>query len=182
MRRKLRNLARAISLLVATTWIVLTPLSFWRGFYVIRTNYASNVIVRIYDGRLSVLHQAGSGMPAFIRSTSSQPDSWEGGIEPLVRSRMEWGRALWPDIYHSPIPGIDRRGWFVPTWLVAALFALPVAVRIVRRWRSIPPGNCPRCGYDLRATPDRCPECGATPAPDRQPPHNLPMHRTGPAV
>jgi hypothetical protein len=54
----------------------------------------------------------------------------------------------------------------VPYWFTAAIGAgaALLFVRAERRRRRILQGGCPVCGYDLRATPDRCPECGASPA------------------
>jgi hypothetical protein len=52
----------------------------------------------------------------------------------------------------------------IPLWFPVALLAAAPAVRRGRAWRLARRGGrgqCPRCGYDLRATPERCPECGA---------------------
>jgi hypothetical protein len=51
----------------------------------------------------------------------------------------------------------------VPHWLVALLFGLLPATRGLRRLARGPRrvhGQCRTCGYDLRATSERCPECG----------------------
>jgi hypothetical protein len=54
-----------------------------------------------------------------------------------------------------------------PPWLIVTL-RLSLAFgewekRKLARWR-LSRGLCPACGYDLRATPDRCPECGTVAA------------------
>jgi hypothetical protein len=55
-----------------------------------------------------------------------------------------------------------------PCWAVVLVFALaPIraatrAMLLQRRRRArAREGLCPACGYDVRATPERCPECGA---------------------
>ncbi|HEY7119484.1 MAG TPA: hypothetical protein VH475_23030 [Tepidisphaeraceae bacterium] len=52
-------------------------------------------------------------------------------------------------------------GWAVTFPLITAMFLVHRAR--VRRKHRVNSGLCARCGYDLRATPDRCPECGSVP-------------------
>ncbi len=50
----------------------------------------------------------------------------------------------------------------VPLWLVCGLLGCLVVPLWWRDRRRIPPGHCPRCGYDLTGNVSgRCPECGA---------------------
>ena len=64
-------------------------------------------------------------------------------------------QADYPEAYFILIPF-----WFLfPLTLIVPAI---VARRIIRTRRRLP-GACHSCGYDLRATPDRCPECGTIP-------------------
>jgi hypothetical protein len=52
-----------------------------------------------------------------------------------------------------------------PGW-ISAVVITPAAIwlaRWARHRRRSHASRCTKCGYDLRATPDRCPECGTAP-------------------
>jgi len=61
---------------------------------------------------------------------------------------------------------IWKPAWRVPFWpLLVAFAVLPFTwvvstIRQCRRKELLAAGRCAQCGYDLRATPHRCPECG----------------------
>jgi hypothetical protein len=62
---------------------------------------------------------------------------------------------------------LQARGVGLPIWSVAAPLTVPPALALRRAWgrrmrrRRAAHGVCAACGYDLRASGERCPECGA---------------------
>jgi hypothetical protein len=69
------------------------------------------------------------------------------------------------------MPGWRLRFVAVPHWFVAIVCAVvgwPAGTRWLKRYlmsRRPKPGCCRSCGYDLRASRQRCPECGTLIAP-----------------
>ena len=66
----------------------------------------------------------------------------------------------------APRPGFLRQGrlYQVPWWsvlMVAGVLPLIWSSRWHLSRRRTRSGRCPACGYALRASPDRCPECRA---------------------
>ena len=79
---------------------------------------------------------------------------------------MIYERMAGPGEEFSRPSGYETQ-FVLPFWLLAAAAAVQPTIWFARHRRSriaasrIDRQLCPTCGYDLRATPQRCPECGA---------------------
>jgi predicted RNA-binding Zn-ribbon protein involved in translation (DUF1610 family) len=78
------------------------------------------------------------------------------------------GFALDPNHLERSYLGYYYTGYriYIPHWMMLLLMLIPIGAVIRRkhqRRRLENEGRCLACGYDLRATPDRCPECGTVP-------------------
>jgi len=56
-----------------------------------------------------------------------------------------------------------NRGIAIHWTILAAITGARPIIAAIRKRRRPAAGLCANCGYDLRATPNRCPECGQIP-------------------
>jgi hypothetical protein len=169
LARRLLNLLTTLSLLLCVAVCALWVRSY-RGCDVL-------VAPRRAGDRLCVTSEFGVfAVEAEGELRGSPRTGWEYFASPLPRRWPVRRRAGGFDVYQDSVthyvrlPPTPVRGVTVPHWFVLlAGMALP-AWRFGRvRRRSVAAaraasGLCTRCGYDLRATPNQCPECGAEPA------------------
>lgn len=186
MKRALRclfNVCVAISFALCVTMTVLAMTGY--GLRYETYGWASYSIAgRYYTlvGLMTLDHSIGiSGMRQTWAADECGPLSYEPGWTKLggvLSAADRYGnQTFWQslgfDAYRSPPTGsYPTSGWgiLVPNWFCALIFGV-LPLWLVRRCaREFKASRrrcnhlCDTCGYDLRATPERCPECGMTPA------------------
>lgn len=172
-RQRRRSIFRTMTLVAAFVFVVLLPLSYWRYIYLARESLpklGSELIV--LDGSLVFFRFSnyGNSPPQqewvfdWIPAGSDLGERLHAGFG--THNALTWmaRRGFVLRIDSSNLPSVSFVTIMVPLWVIAVAFALPTAVHIVlSKFRVVPAGAmpCTSCGYDLRASPDRCPECGS---------------------
>jgi hypothetical protein len=169
LARRLFALCSAASLVILLAAVTFAVRGVWRSEWVGHSGDAGIVVVASGGSTASFNYwddvetapigwNAGSvprGGPYWSPLPDGVPDwlglsLYTGRTDPSTRSRFGGNRPYVVLV--------------LPHWMAAlAAAVLPAAWfrRRLRRWRQRAPGLCRACGYDLRASPGRCPECGA---------------------
>jgi hypothetical protein len=179
MKRRLLNLLTAGSLLLCVAVCVLWVRSYWvsedLGFGTPR----GRCYVCPSSARLDVYLATGeyaSEPLGLLYNRRPEPPAWDEVVwrlQDMIGGPPESYKVLGPRMGFAYFGASTPLGYYrlsvlsVPCWFVLLLTFLPPLAWVRRRARyhRLQHALCPRCGYDLRATPDRCPECGAAAGP-----------------
>ena len=180
MQRKLFTLCSSVALLLCAAVCVLWVISFWPTppTFVVKKGRA--------DPPASSFTIGPQGLELDVKVSRERVNgpfgtdpAWKAWEDAYRKQHLEFSRgrvqAWWRFaivVHHGepPFPVVytgDSYGARFPYWVAFALTAIPALPGLfafARRRRAKARRAaclCPLCGYDLRATPDRCPECGA---------------------
>ena len=168
VKRRFFSVLSAISLLLFVAVVALWVRSYWVGEgFCWRTNGGQYLRLGSQRGglwyssaRLSQGKRLGYDPSGYQRGPVA--DSMDGDVTELRWSRIGFR-------YYGSDRGYlfaRKRYIRIPHWALVAASGTVLAwclSRSPRRRRTRRRGDCAACGYDFRATPGRCPECGLVP-------------------
>jgi hypothetical protein len=190
MKRWLFTIGWVLSLILCVATIVLWVSSYWLIYEIWRYNLTGGLhwgYVRVMRaqsdfGRITIRREMVPYRPNTFDSVlypyaGDMKKHWQllratpGDVSPRLRDCLGF-RFSSQRVVISPSAGgdgISNTTYVVaiPDWFFVLLFASPSVIPLRRklllrrRQRRIAGGLCSTCGYDLRATRERCPECGA---------------------
>jgi hypothetical protein len=138
-----------------------------------------SILMALVTAALWVRSYGGSGDEFGFSPADRSHQHWVWLSRPEDRTSMtrafprfdyieKWSRESDLFVHGDRTPILESRTWVVPYWSLVAATGWVPAIALFRRWgrsrrrRQWAAANCCRaCGYDLRATPSFCPECGA---------------------
>ena len=169
MKRRLFTTLATLSMLLCAAVLMLWVRSYWDTDFVGWSDHRQFFGALSMGGVLRFEHGGyGAGRAGWDGVSYPTP---AGGLWGEVTARTRRGGVLrslglaYARVDYNFDGTMVRRALYVPHWLAAAVMSvLPVlAIGARRRRRRSDPSICANCGYDLRATPGRCPECGVEP-------------------
>jgi hypothetical protein len=139
------------------------------GHYYAIDNYSGEV--SLWRGTILIPAKSPEGFVHVHWDGPNATKTWQFGIDNRAGSEWMFAGFVITNMRRIPTRTADLsyedvynvHGVAIPSWFLTLLFAiLPArdASKQIRGRIRYGEGLCPQCGYDLRASRDRCPECG----------------------
>ena len=160
MKRRFFAFVSVLSLLLCLATVVQWARSYWRSDSL---DWSGALIYGVH------LESDRGSLHLYVWRTFLGPAFRESAAIPLIQSDPH------PFLIYLSVHNLHEFYWLhhvdlfeeswlleFPHWPLCLVCAIPFACTLLSRTfrKRVPAHACRQCGYDLRATPDRCPECG----------------------